>query len=94
METGKDFQTGYEKINQLKKETGRKIKNLLVLAPQNDPFYVGSQAQMEQAEWFAKLWEEYCFQNGVHLRRIHYVFVSEVEIIKPNGKLYENTTED
>jgi len=94
MELKKETKTGYEKIHQLKKESGCKINDLLVMAPQNDPFYVGSKAQMEQAEWFARLWEKCRFEFGVHLRRIHYVLVSELEIEKANGKPYENTIED
>jgi hypothetical protein len=86
---------GYDHIKTLKRRTGMKISDLLVLAPNNDPFYAGQPAQHAQAQWFAHLWERFSFARGVHLRRIHYLLVSQPEpIIGFNGKPYENTIED
>jgi hypothetical protein len=76
----------------IRKPNGRKstVKDLLVLAPQNDPFYAGNGAEGEKARWFAELWERFGFGSGVHLRRIHYHIVSAGSILKHGGELYEN----
>lgn len=42
------------------------------------------------AEWFAGLWERFGYTTGVHLRRIHYRILSEGNIHRPDGSLYEN----
>ena len=84
--------TGYERIKALKKELHRNITDLLALSPVNDPFYAGSPASREKAEWFLALWEQFGFTRGVHLRRIHYRIVSvNTPILKPDGLPYENT---
>jgi hypothetical protein len=85
-------QTGYERIKALKQELHRNIKDLLALAPINDPFYAGSPASREKAEWFLALWEQFGFTRGVHLRRIHYRIVSvDTPILKADGLPYQNT---
>jgi hypothetical protein len=66
------------------------VKDLLVLAPQNDPFYAGNGVEGDKARWFAELWERFGYGSGVHLRRVHYRIVSEGNIVKPDGELYEN----
>lgn len=85
---------GYDSIKQLAKQRGVKIPNLLVLANQNDPFYVGAPASVEAANWFAALWKKFDFSTGVHLRRVHYRLVSQKGVKKPNGKPYRNTEND
>jgi hypothetical protein len=76
----------------IRKPDGRKstVKDLLVLAPQNDPFYAGNGVEGDKARWFAELWERFGYGSGVHLRRVHYRIVSEGNILKPDGELYEN----
>ncbi len=86
--------TGYEKIKQLAKKTHCNITDLLVLAKQNDPFFVGSEASKVMAVWFANLWQEFGYTTGVHLRRFHYQLVSQGGAKKHNGKPYENTIND
>ncbi len=82
----------YEDIKKLAREVGCKVTDLTVLASGNDPFYAGVPSRRERAEWFAELWDRFGFQHGVHLRRIHYVLVSQPEpILWPNGEPYENT---
>ncbi len=60
----------YTSIKQLAKQIGRPAKDLVVLAPANDPFYAGVPARQREAEWFAELWERFGFAAGVHIRRI------------------------
>lgn len=81
--------SGYEKIRELAKASGVKIPDLLALARQNDPFFVGSPSQVRLGEWFADLWERFGFIDGVHLRRVHYRLVSEHVPTGANGKPYK-----
>ena len=76
----------------IRKPNGRKstVKDLLVLAPQNDPFYAGNGVEGDKARWFAELWERFGYGSGAHLRRVHYRIVSEGNIVKPDGELYDN----
>ncbi len=85
----------YDSIKQLAREAGCKVTDLIVLSSGNDPFYAGVPFRRERAEWFADLWNRFGFQHGVHLRRIHYVLVSQEEpILWPNGEPYQNTEND
>lgn len=82
----------YEKIKEEAKQRGCTIKDLIVLACQNDPFYVGTPAAVELSDWFTDIWEQFGYTDGVHLRRIHYRLVSqETPVHLPNGKPYVNT---
>jgi len=83
----------YNAIKKLAKTKKCTVKDLLVLAPQNDPFYVGQKSQVELAEWFEGLWNKFGYAEGVHLRRIHYQILSQDPPVHlPNGTVYENTT--
>jgi hypothetical protein len=81
----------YEQIKTLAKERRQRITDLIVLAPQNDPFYCGQPAQRSAAEWFAELWQRFGYRTGVHLRRVHYQLVSQHDATLPDGAAYENT---
>jgi len=81
----------YADLKLLAKQRKCSVKELIVLAPQNDPFYTGTPADIRTAEWFAALWTRFGFNTGVHLRRIHYVLVSQKTYLTANGKAYENT---
>ncbi len=72
----------YQKIKALAKEWGVSVRDLTALAPQNDPFYMGSPAELKKAEWFADIWQRAGFRSGVHLRRIHYWIVSQREPVQ------------
>ncbi|MFL5625207.1 MAG: hypothetical protein ACJ788_06370 [Ktedonobacteraceae bacterium] len=84
----------YETIKQLAKEMGCKVTDLIPLAPQNDPFYTGTPTDWALAQWFAGLWQQFGYQDRVHIRRVHYQIVSQrTPVLLPNGKPYENTSE-
>lgn len=84
----------YAEIKRLSKSLGVRVTDLIALAPQNDPFYTGTQNDWALAEWFAGLWHAFGYQDGVHLRRIHYQVVSQnPPVMLPNGLPYENTME-
>ncbi len=91
-----DGPTPYDRLKALQqaiKVAGQRkttIRNLLVLAPHNDPFRAGTEGDKQKAEWFAELWERFGYTTGVHLRRIHYRIVSEGNIRRFDGELYTN----
>jgi hypothetical protein len=68
---------------------GRKppIKDLIVLCPQKDPFYAGTETQQAMAEWFADVLGQ---ATGAHLRRIHYRLVARGDVVRADGVLYGN----
>ncbi len=53
----------YEQIKQLAKGTGQRVTDLIVLAPQNDPFYTGTANDWALAEWFASLWHAFNYTH-------------------------------
>jgi len=82
----------YEAIKQHAKENGQRVNDLIVLAPQNDPFYAGTPGDWEMARWFAGLWNAFYDGNSMHVRRVHYKIISqESPVLMPNGLPYENT---
>src|SRR5256714_4512701 len=84
----------YEEIKQLAKLSGQRVTDLIVLAPQNDPFYSGTPNDWALAQWFAGLWNAFGYTNRVHIRRVHYQIISQnPPVALPNGKPYENTEE-
>jgi hypothetical protein len=88
----------YENLKRLARQIDRPVKDLMALAPGNDPFYAGVPYRRREGKWFAALWDRFEFPDGVHLRRIHYVLVSVAEkgeeILRPDGKRYLNTDND
>jgi hypothetical protein len=68
----------------------RSVRDLLVLAPDNDPWFKGRPAHWRDAHWFAGLWERFGYTTGMHLRRIHYQILSTGQTT-PTGEPYENT---
>ena len=81
----------YDGLKQLAADLDRPAATLVVLSPANDPFYIGM-ARREDAGWFADLWSTSDIGGGIHLRRLHYVFVSrEVPLQMRDGTPYENT---
>jgi hypothetical protein len=84
----------YDSLKAMAKTIGRPIKDLLALAPINDPFYAGVGARRRDAEWFAAIWTDHG-AAGSHLRRLHYRLISSAAPIrKPDGSEYQNTEDD
>lgn len=84
-----------KKIKQLSSKMGASYKDLIALAPQNDPFYCGSPAQRRDAEWFADVWNRAGYRRAVHLRRVHYWAVSQepalvMPVKKKGSAIYRN----
>lgn len=82
---------GYEDLKELAQDEGVNIPDLLALARNNDPFFCGSAAQLDKAQWFAELWQRFGYSSGVHLRRVHYRLVSQHTPTMHDGTPYENT---
>jgi hypothetical protein len=81
----------YESLKKLGIELGRPASTLYALSPANDPFYIGP-ARQADGKWFADLFAAYMFRSGVHLRRVHYVVVSQpAPVLMCDGTPYENT---
>jgi len=66
----------YEEIKKLAKQNKCSIKDLIALAPSNDPFYCGSEDTMKKAEWFANVLNEFNITPPFHIRRIHYAILN------------------
>ena len=69
-------------------ETGIKptIRELLVLAPDNDPYRAGTPTDVINGEWFAEVWGD--LRQG-HLRRAHYAADAR-NVPLPGGGVYQN----
>lgn len=83
----------YQRIKQWAKAQRCSVSDLIVLAPQNDPFYTGTPNDWALGQWFADLWHTFGYDKA-HLRRVHYQIISQRPAVTfPNGKPYENTVE-
>jgi len=76
-------------LNELKKETGMNLKDLIVNSENNDPFLIRD-SKIEMAKWFGMVWDRYG-RKGFHLRSLHYKLTSIKELELWNGEPYENT---
>jgi hypothetical protein len=84
----------YEDIKALAKELGWKVEDVVALSPGNDPYYAGSPAGSDWAQWFLSLLNEFKDAHITHLRRFHYLVVnSGRNFTLPDGSPYENTDE-
>lgn len=73
-------------------ENGLSMKDLTVLAPQNDPFRVDTPARHRDGEWLAITAHELGLGNRrIHLRGLHYMVIGRP---KPDGSPYANTDAD
>jgi hypothetical protein len=80
---------GLKRIAYRLRAENRTTETLIALSRQNDPFYIDPDgARQTAAEWFAKLWKNFKIGDGVHLRRLHYLFISQP---RPLPTPYENS---
>jgi hypothetical protein len=70
---------------------GGSLRSLTVLAPQNDPFRVDTDANHRDAAWLRDMLTELRLTGPRHLRGLHYAFIGHP---KPNGLPYTNTDTD
>jgi hypothetical protein len=68
------------------------LRDLTVLAPQNDPFRVDTPARHRDGEWLAITARELGLgYRHIHLRGLHYMVIGR---LKPDGLPYTNTDKD
>jgi hypothetical protein len=72
---------------------GGSMKDLTVLAVQNDPFRIDTDAGHRDGEWLAINAERLIGKRPIHLRGLHYALVTAAPA-KPNGETYRNTDKD
>jgi hypothetical protein len=73
-------------------DEGCSLKDLTVLAPQNDPYRVDTPARHRDGAWLAMTARELGLGNRkIHLRGLHYMVLGRP---KPDGTPYTNTDED
>ena len=72
---------------------GRRLKDLTVLAPQNDPYRLDTPSGHRDGAWLANALANLGITGRRHLRGLHYILVSG-EVVKPNGLPYTNTDDD
>lgn len=71
--------------------SGGSLKSLTVLAPQNDPFRVDTDAGHRDGQWLRDMMTELRLSGPRHLRGLHYALIGQP---KPNGLPYTNTDAD
>ena len=69
----------------------RRLEDLVALSPKRDPFCAGTPGQMQKAAWFHGIWQQYVTSAKAHLRRIHYLLVSQADPHMADGTPYLNT---
>jgi hypothetical protein len=72
---------------------GLPLKDLTVLARQNDPFAQDTPAGHRHGQWFADQIAQLVPRGVVHLRGLHYRLVASTAL-KPDGQPYRNTNEN
>jgi hypothetical protein len=73
-------------------DQGCSLKDLTVLAPQNDPFRVDTPARHRDGEWLAITARDLGLgDRKIHLRGLHYMVIGRP---KPDGTPYRNTDDD
>jgi len=81
-----------QKLDEVRAESHCSLKDLTVLAPQNDPFRVDTPARHRDGEWLAVTAQELGLgERKIHLRGLHYMVLGRT---KPDGSPYANTDAD
>jgi hypothetical protein len=88
---GADQAVNHEYLKALSKELRRPLETLYALASDNDPFVVDQPSRRAGAEWYADLSRRLGIRPGAHLRRIHYLLISQDPPPVMNGEPYQNT---
>ena len=79
-------------ISTVAAETGCGMKDLTVLAPQNDPFRIDTPARHRDGAWLAMTAADLGLgDRPIHLRGLHYMVIGQP---KPDGTPYINTDAD
>jgi hypothetical protein len=82
---------GHAAFKALTKRGKVRMEDLVAMSDGRDPFSVGTPGQVQLAEWFHGIWQQYVTSPRAHLRRIHYLFLSQEDPRKADGTPYRNT---
>jgi hypothetical protein len=80
--------TGLRAVLDAAMTDGQKMKDLTVLATQNDPFRVDTPSKHRDGQWVKGIAEKALKSKGsdtTHLRGCHYAVLS-MKAVKPNGE--------
>jgi hypothetical protein len=87
-----DTPLNHAEMKALAESLGRPLNTLEVL--RRDPFCADSPARLRDATWFAELWQRFDISHGTHMRRIHYLLVSQnPPVLTPSGTPYVNSAD-
>jgi hypothetical protein len=82
-------------LEEARRSSGLPLRDLMVLARQNDPFFFDTPAGHRDGLWIkAQLDRLMSSTSLTHWRGVHYVLVAAGDVIKPNGTPYHNTFAD
>ena len=77
----------HESLKRLSETLNRPLASLYALSQQNDPFMAGIPYRRRRAEWFGEIWQRFAFRPGAHIRRVHYVLISQASpILMPDSE--------
>jgi hypothetical protein len=82
---------GPDELKALARRLGITQADLLALEDDNDPFVSGRPSHHTQAAWFAEVWQTVAAGRRLHLRGIHYAWVSRPDARDWRGEPYLNT---
>ena len=81
-------------LKRLSRKQGQSIEKFLALSRRNDPFYVGTASHYRQARWVGWIYRLAGSPVPVHVRRLHYLAASRLDVNRPDGKPYTNSPRD
>jgi len=87
------MKNAYDRLLEVKKETGKNIGDLLAMSHVNDPCYFWSPKDIKLAEWFRdNVFNRYAETRGgsVYIRGLHYWYSGLEDAVKPDGTPYEH----
>jgi hypothetical protein len=88
-----DSPNNHADLKELAKKLRRPLDTLYALSASNDPLMVDQAFRVEGAQWFIELYGRLKIRAGIHIRRIFYQLVSQPNLLRSNGKRFENTVE-
>jgi hypothetical protein len=87
-----DHPKGHADLKALAEKLERPLHTLYAMDAQNDPLMCQQDYRSDAAHWISDLYERLKVRAGIHIRRLFYLMVSQPDLIRLNGKRFENTT--
>ena len=70
------------------------LADLTVLSAKTDPYRLDTTAGHRDGDWLAKEMDRLVGSKQIHWRGVHYSFVAQGNVPKPDGTIYKNTEDD